>query len=197
MNEHIQALNVKARAEAKAANEAKEAAKTQARLAPLYEASKLFDADAVRADHAKKEEWAITEARARAQKVLNEYGDVAPKPIMGEKSVDYRRRALEVLAPNTRFASNDIQSVPSDALDRVEATAYADALANRWHPADLKAGEWREVIKEDAVGRQVSEIVTGRGTGPEASVFREMYGSGCIDPMIRVQTSHLKSPVRG
>lgn len=190
--DEIQALNVKARAEAKAANEAEEAAKEQARLAPLYAASKLFDADAVRADHAKKESWAIDQARDRAQKVLNEYGDIAPKPVMGENSADYRRRVLAVLAPNTRYASNDVRTVPSDVLDRVEAIVYADALENRWHPADLKPGQMRKVTKLDATGRRVEEFVTGKGTGPEASVFKKIYATSINQVINVMRTDNLK-----
>jgi hypothetical protein len=184
----IQARNAEYMAAAKARAEAAKAE----RMAPVLEVTNRIAerrAELVRADS-----LAIIETRERAQTVLNEIGDVAPTPVIGERLETYQRRVLEVLAPNTMYANANRASIPADVLPRVIESACDDVYENRMHPADLKAGEYRYIVKEDSVGRQVEEIRTGAGTGPGASVFRQLYGALMDKPLIQ-DTSNLKQQV--
>jgi hypothetical protein len=184
----VHATNARYMAEAKARAEA---AKAQ-RMAPVMEQVARIEASRkdrqVRADHA------IVETRERAQSVLTEIGGVAPIPVMGEGLEMYQRRVLEVLAPNTSYSAADRTKIPADVLPRVLESACADVYDNRMHPADLKAGEYRYIVKEDRAGRQVEEIRTGAGTGPGASVFRQLYAESMDKPLYQ-DTSNLKEQI--
>lgn len=160
-----------------------EAAKAQ-RMAPVLEVAERIEAS--RKDRQVRADQAIVETRERAQSVLNEIGDVAPVPITGEGLETYQRRVLEVLAPNTSYSAADRTKIPADVLPRVLENAYGDVYDNRLHPADLKAGQYRWIDKEDRAGRLVSEIRTGAGSGPGASVFHQLYNES-IDQVFKVQ----------
>jgi len=187
MNE-IQARNAQYMAAAKArAEEAK-----ARRMAPVME--QVARIEASKKDRQVRADQAILETQERAQSVLTEIGDVAPVPVYGEGLETYQRRVLEVLAPNTSYADANRASIPADVLPRVLESACDDVYANRMHPADLKAGEYRYIVKEDQAGRQVEEIRTGAGTGPGASVFKQLYGALMDKPLIQ-DTSNLREQV--
>jgi hypothetical protein len=123
---------------------------------------------------ARVEREAARLVRERADAVYAEYGRSAPLRNDGESVLAYRLRIVNDLKPNSSKAHLEIsRGIDSTSLAPVEQEVYADAMANRWHPADLKPGQMREVVKVDPLGREIHEFVSGAGS---RGLFKQVYG---------------------
>lgn len=102
---------------------------------------------------------AMADAQARADAVYAMHGAQAPRALVGESLLEYRRRlAKGVQAHSPMWRSIDLGSLPEAALDVAAATIYADAVTAARNPVDLPEGQLRPVVTRDATGRQITSF---------------------------------------
>lgn len=102
----------------------------------------------------------LSQIQARADSVASAFGRRASVPMAGESPLAYRRRlALGYKDLSEKWKATDLAILPDQVLAIAEADIYADALTAASHPADLPAGQLREIINMDRTGRKVSTFV--------------------------------------
>ena len=81
--------------------------------------------------------------------------------MLGESSISYRRRLAGQFKPYSRdYAKVDLASVKDSALfDIIEGRIYADADTASMSAEFMPTTGLREIIKQDATGRKISEFV--------------------------------------
>ena len=102
----------------------------------------------------------MADAQAKADSVYSAFGESAPRPMMGESLLAYKKRLAAKLQPHSARAKAVNIGAIADAsvLAMVEETIYADALEVAGKPAEIPAGTLREVSRQDATGRKITEF---------------------------------------
>ncbi len=100
---------------------------------------------------------ALSGAQMRADAVASARGNSAPRPLEGERPMQYRRRMLvEFKNDSADFKNVDIHTIPGGpAFDAIEQRIYADAVsaANNPHVAQ---GQLLPRTQTDLSGRQIT-----------------------------------------
>lgn len=101
----------------------------------------------------------MADAQAKADSVYGAFGDKAPRPMLGESLMAYRKRlASKVQVHSAQFGKVNLAAVSDSALlDAVEAGIYADALQVAGKPAEIADGVLMETHRTDATGRRITE----------------------------------------
>ena len=145
-------------AEARADAVAKDLEATRKELAALAELVRKPFSD----DHRKE----LTTAQARADAVLQQFGDEAPRPLVGETPRTYRSRIVGMLQMHSdKWKGIRLDGFDDDAFKVVEDQVYADAVSAARRPRDLKAGQMREITERSPTGH-----ITTRFVGTESFV---------------------------
>jgi hypothetical protein len=116
--------------------------------------------DDIVADHAARqaEAVALSDAQYRAEQACASWGGSAPKPMQGERVLDYRRRCLRPWVKYSKeFGAVDVSTLDEPLLTPVEARVYADAIAASSDPAIAPAGMLRMIQRRDETGRTITE----------------------------------------
>ena len=159
----------KAEAEEKAKQDAAEKERQDAEEA---EAKKKADEEKAKQDAADAEEKAkqdseekaredsaMTDARVRCDSAYNACGKRSPEPFSGEKSLDYRKRALLALqkySPDNKDVN--IRAVSDAAvLTVLENTIYADARKAIEDEMNNTQGQLHQRVRMDEAGRRITE----------------------------------------
>lgn len=102
----------------------------------------------------------MADAQYKADSVYQAFGDAAPRPMLGESLLSYRKRLLGKMAVHSeKFKGVAIQSISdSSVLEVIEASVYADALAVANSPSRIPDGVLMEYTKSDATGRKITEF---------------------------------------
>lgn len=95
---------------------------------------------------------AFSAAQARADDVYSAFGKRAPYPLSGEDVLPYRRRLVASLKEHSlAWKDVDILAIADAATFKIaEDTILRDAAKAALHPADLKIGELREIVRSDS-----------------------------------------------
>ena len=104
----------------------------------------------------------IAEIQSRADGVASLFGanEKAPSPQPGESPLAYRKRlATKYKQHSNKWKEVDVMAFDDSVLKIAEADIYADAVQYAAAPADMPAGQLREVVKVDRTGRKVTEFV--------------------------------------
>lgn len=161
----------KAEAEEKAKQDAAEKERQDAEDA---EAQKKADEEKAKQDAADAEEKerqdaeerarddsAMTEARTRCDSAFNACGQRPPEPFSGEKSLDYRKRALVALqkySPDNKDVN--IRAISDAAvLTVLEKAIYADARKTIDDEMSNTQGQLHKRVRSDEAGRRITEYV--------------------------------------
>lgn len=161
----------KAEAEEKAKQDAAEKERQDAEDA---EAKKNAEEEKVRQDEAEAEEKvkqdaeekaredsAMTEARVRCDSAYSACGKRSPEPFSGEKSLDYRKRALMALqkySPDNKDVN--IRAVSDAAvLTVLEKAIYDDARKAIDDEMNNTQGHLNKRVRMDEAGRRITEYV--------------------------------------
>jgi hypothetical protein len=97
--------------------------------------------------------------QTRADSVAALHGDKAPPPILGESTLDYRKRLLgkfQALSPG--FEKTQLQSFDAPTIEALEQRIYRDAEQAAYRH-DAPPGELRAVVFRDEVGRKITKFV--------------------------------------
>ncbi|TQN83121.1 UNVERIFIED_ORG: hypothetical protein FHU00_2615 [Citrobacter freundii] len=106
-----------------------------------------------------EDESSLAEAQAKADSAYSNMGRRAPAPFAGEKSMDYRKRALigaQKLAK--KFSDVDIRSVSDSAtLAILEDQIYQAAQEGVQWAVENTPGYLRKTVRMDEAGRRITE----------------------------------------
>ena len=84
----------------------------------------------------------LSEAESRADAVSIAFGKSAPRPMINEKPMNYRRRVAKGFQKHSKsFKDVDLSALDPKSFDAIEAQIYKDAAAASRSTDDLKAGE--------------------------------------------------------
>ena len=101
----------------------------------------------------------FAKVQARADGVLQAFGDAAPRQMHGEDLIDYRRRLLTPLLKHSKvWKGVDISGLPDAALTIAEEQVYNDAVVAARSPADIPSGTLRAIARRDGTGRTITEF---------------------------------------
>lgn len=103
-------------------------------------------------------------AQARADKVAQAFGDSAPRWVDGESLSQYRQRLLSKFkAHSADWKGVALAKLGDDVLGVAETRIYADAIVAATDPANVPAGQLREIIETDRSGRRISRFIGDPG----------------------------------
>ena len=106
-----------------------------------------------------EDESSLADAQAKADSAYSNMGRRAPAPFAGEKSMDYRKRALigaQKLAK--KFSDVDIRSVSDSAtLAVLEDQIYQAAKDSVQWAVENTPGYLRKTVRMDEAGRRITE----------------------------------------
>lgn len=103
---------------------------------------------------------AMADEQAKADSVYQQHGAAAPRPLIGEGLLGYRRRlAKGMQSHSAAWKAIDLTELPSAALGVAVASIYADAIQAARNPVDLPEGTLREVVTTDATGRRITSFL--------------------------------------
>ncbi|EFN1894348.1 NUDIX hydrolase [Escherichia coli] len=106
-----------------------------------------------------EDESSLAEAQAKADSAYSNMGRRAPAPFAGEKSMDYRKRALigaQKLAK--KFSDVDIRSVSDSAtLAVLEDQIYKAAQESAQWAVENTPGYLTKKVRMDEAGRRITE----------------------------------------
>lgn len=106
-----------------------------------------------------EDESLLAEAQAKADSAYSNMGRRAPAPFAGEKSMDYRKRALigaQKLAK--KFSDVDIRSVSDSAtLAVLEDQIYKAAQESAQWAVENTPGHLGKTVRMDEAGRRITE----------------------------------------
>ncbi|HAH9580517.1 TPA: NUDIX hydrolase [Escherichia coli] len=106
-----------------------------------------------------EDESSLAEAQAKADSAYSNMGRRAPAPFSGEKSMDYRKRALigaQKLAK--KFSDVDIRSVSDSAtLAVLEDQIYKAAQESAQWAVENTPGHLGKTVRMDEAGRRITE----------------------------------------
>jgi len=100
----------------------------------------------------------ISRHRARADSVLQMFGDSAHQPLSGESATEYRTRLLNTVkrrAPS--YKEMDVSGLRADAFDLIEASIYADAEKHAKVEANKQSDRLTARTYSDSAGRVCKE----------------------------------------
>ena len=149
-----------------AEKERQDAEEAEARKKDEEEKAKQDDADAEEkerqdAEEKSREDSAMTDARVRCDSAYNACGKRAPEPFSGEKSLDYRKRALIALqkySPDNKDVN--IRAVSDAAvLTVLEKAIYGDARKSIEDEMRNVKGDLHQRVRQDDAGRRIVEFV--------------------------------------
>lgn len=101
----------------------------------------------------------FAKAQARADGVMQAFGDSAPRQMQGETILDYRRRLLNpLLKHSVAWKGVDISALPETALGVAEDQVYKDAALSARSPSDIPSGTLRALARRDGTGRTITEF---------------------------------------
>ncbi len=96
----------------------------------------------------------------RAERVLQLFGDAAPRNMQGESLLQYRvRLANKVKGHSAQWKDVELSSLPDAALAVAEKQIYADATEVAMHPVAGSGDFLREIKTTDQTGRKISRFV--------------------------------------
>ncbi|EOC9629717.1 NUDIX hydrolase [Enterobacter ludwigii] len=108
-----------------------------------------------------REDSAMTEARVRCDSAYTACGKKAPEPFSGEKSLDYRKRALIALqkySPDNKDVN--IRAISDAAvLNILEKAIYGDARKSIEEEMKNVKGNLHQRVRNDDAGRRIVEYV--------------------------------------
>lgn len=117
-----------------------------------------------------EDESSLAEAQAKADSAYSNMGRRAPAPFAGEKSMDYRKRALigaQKLAK--KFSDVDIRSVSDSAtLAVLEDQIYQAAKDSVQWAVENTPGYLRKTVRMDEAGRRITEYQGDPNNWPSA-----------------------------
>lgn len=113
----------------------------------------------------------------RAEKVLQLFGDAAPRNMQGESLLQYRvRLANKVKSHSAQWKDVELSSLPDAALSIAEKQIYADATSVAMHPVAGSGDFLREIKETDQTGRKISRFVGSETAAWSAFRFPTMRG---------------------
>jgi hypothetical protein len=88
----------------------------------------------------------LAKVQSRADDVFVQFGERAPMPLMGETSIDYRRRLIGQLAKHSdRWKDKRVDSLDEGLFSEIENQVYADAVVRARTPNDIPMGRLRQI----------------------------------------------------
>ena len=107
----------------------------------------------------REEDHAKADAQSRADAVAQMFGSRAPAPMMGESSMNYRKRLLRNFARHSTFAKADFDTIAADAATfaNVENIVYADAAEASKTP-DVPSGQLLKRTRTTETGHVINEF---------------------------------------
>lgn len=125
-----------------------EAAQTKSRLDALSRLPTL------------EEREEISQARTRADGLLQLYGDAASEPLLHESPRAYRARQLaKIKNYSAQHKSVQIENLDPSVFDIVESQIYSDAQANAKATLGATRGKLHCVTRHDEFGRRTREFI--------------------------------------
>lgn len=122
----------------------------------------------------------LSNAQARADSVAQSFGETAPRPLMGETPLSYRKRlASRYKAYSKDYKDINVSAIADSALFAVaESRIYADAQAAANAPQDVPAGQLVPRVSRDSTGRQITSFTGDIGvfTGQFSLPARRVAG---------------------
>ncbi|HEY0181249.1 MAG TPA: NUDIX domain-containing protein [Rhodopila sp.] len=107
-----------------------------------------------------EDEAQFAEAQARCDSVAFAFNQRAPRAMVGETLMAYRRRLLQGYRQHSDdYKAVDLGLIADPALLAVaEKRIYADALTAAQKPVNMPAGQMREVRRESETGHKITEF---------------------------------------
>jgi len=101
-----------------------------------------------------KQDAEMADIQARADSVAGAFGEAAPRPMLGETPMAYRRRLLRPFKHHSKqFGNVELEAVTDpQVFAAIETTIYADALSGSKPPLVVE-GHLRKVATRDETGR--------------------------------------------
>ena len=95
---------------------------------------------------------------------LQQVGQRAPAPLLGQKVNDYRRETLRqlkrtFLPQNHELYPVQMRVLPDDALDVIEPQVVQASVKEAVNPAHLAPGEIRPIERRDALGNKTIDWI--------------------------------------
>ena len=100
----------------------------------------------------------LAKVQARADSIMQMFGDSVAPPMYGESPIAYRKRLVAKIqkhSPSLKDVRMD--SLNGPAFDHIENQIYADAQKAALHPASPVAGRLIPLVRRDAAGREITE----------------------------------------
>ena len=102
----------------------------------------------------------MADAQGKADSIMTLHGKRAPRPLMGETLLGYRRRVLSDLKQHSEaWKSVDLAALPDAALMIAEGQIFKDSAAAAMNPVGVPEGTLREVVTIDGTGRRITSFV--------------------------------------
>ena len=104
---------------------------------------------------------AMAAEQARADSIFAAHGERAPRPLLGETPLAYRRRLVKSLqSHSTRWKDTNLTAIADSAtLNIIQDQVYADAKDAARHPSNIPAGQLIPVVRPDSMtGHKITEF---------------------------------------
>jgi hypothetical protein len=113
----------------------------------------------------------LTSAQARADSVMQQFGEEAPRFMVGETPRTYRQRLAAMLQKySDKWKDIRLDAITDDSAFKViEDQVYADAVASARRPRGMKPGTLREITRRSPSGHIITEFA---GTDSFVTQFR-------------------------
>lgn len=123
-------------------------------------ADRLDTLEAKTAPVPEAEAAAMADAQAKADSVYQSFGDAAPRPMIGESLLNYRKRLLKPMMKHSKdFSGVNLDSISDPgAIAAIEGRVFSDSIAVAASPAMIPAGVLMETSRKDATGRTITEF---------------------------------------
>jgi hypothetical protein len=113
----------------------------------------------IRQPHTDGHRVELTSAQARADSVMQQFGEEAPRFMVGETPRTYRNRLAAMMqAHSDKWKDIRLDSFDDAAFKVVEEQIYADAVSAARRPKGLEAGRMREITKRSPSGHLITEF---------------------------------------
>ena len=101
---------------------------------------------------------ALSEAESRADAIFLAFGKSAPRPLMNENHLPYRRRIAKTLQPHSkRFKSMNLSVLDAASFGSIEAEIYKDALDAARSPEGMPPNSLMPVKRRSFGNREIIE----------------------------------------
>lgn len=102
---------------------------------------------------------ALSDAQAKADSVFAAFGETAPRPMVGEAPLSYRRRLAGKLKVHSKtYADADLAEVSGVFFSKAEEAIYADAMSASMQPNKDQPGQLRQRSYRSPTGHMVTEF---------------------------------------